>query len=152
MLKEEPPALERLFNPEEHQYALSQSRPGEHLAAVFAAKEALGKAIRDPSLLGKYYREVTVFHQENGTPALRLSDRLTELFRTQGIFVTDLSISHDGDYAVAAVLIERKKLQCDQCLISLAVLEERGVADRLLQVVAKNGQVSYRCPVCFRGW
>ena len=152
MLKEEPAALERLFNPEERQYALSQGRPAEHLAAVFAAKEALGKAIREPSLLGKYYREVTLFHREDGTPALRFSGQLTHLFSAQGIFVTDLSISHDGDYAMAAVLVERKKLQCDQCLLSLSALEERGIADRLIPMVGKDGAVSYRCPVCFRGW
>jgi holo-[acyl-carrier protein] synthase len=152
MLKEEPAALERIFNPEEHQYALSQGRPAEHLAGVFAAKEALGKAIREPSLLGKYYREVTVSHHPDGTPTLRFSGRLTEAFSSQGIFVADLSISHDGDYAMAAVLIERKKLQCDRCLISLAALEQRGVTDRLIQMVGKDGVVSYRCPVCFRGW
>jgi len=152
MLKEEPAALERIFNPEEHQYALSQGRPAEHLAGVFAAKEALGKAVREPSLLGKYYREVTVSHPQGGAPVLQLSGRLADVFSKQGIFVTDLSISHDGDYAVAAVLIEKKQLQCDQCSISLSALEERGIADRLLQVVAKDGKVSYRCPVCFRGW
>lgn len=152
MLKEEPAAVDRIFNAEERQYAMAQKRPAEHLAAVFAAKEALGKAIRDPALLGKYYREVTLFHRPDGTPALRLSGQLAGVFSAQGIFVTDCSISHDGDYAMAAVLVERKQLQCDQCGMPLSALEEKGIADRLLQVVAKDGQVSYRCPVCFRGW
>ncbi len=152
MLKEEPAAADRIFNAEERQYAMAQKRPAEHLAGVFAAKEALGKAVREPSLLGKYYREVTVSHQAGGTPSLRLSGPLTDTFSAKGIFVTDCSISHDGDYAVAAVLIEKKILQCDQCLLSLSTLEERGICDRLVQIVAKDGKVGYRCPVCFRGW
>lgn len=152
MLKEEPAAVDRIFNPEERQYAMSQKRPAEHLAAVFAAKEALGKAVREPALLGKYYREVTVAHHSGGAPSLRLSGQLADTLSAEGIFVTDLSISHDGDYAMAAVLVEKKLLTCDQCMISLSSLEERGIADRLVQMVAKDGKVSYRCPVCFRGW
>lgn len=152
MLKEEPAALERLFNPEERRYALSQAGPAEHLAGVFAAKEALAKAVREPSLLGKYYQEVTVCHGENGTPHLQLSDRLSSAFQARGIRVADLSISHDGDYAVATVLVEVGPLRCAQCLISLSALEERGIASHLLQVVDKTGSSGTLCPVCFRGW
>lgn len=152
MLKEEPATLEKIFNPEEHREALAHKRPAQRLAGIFAAKEALAKAIRQPSLLGKYYREVTVSHQADGRPALQLSPRLTDLLSSQGIFWVDLSISHDGEYALAAVLVEKRKLQCDLCLLPLTVLMERGIADRLLQVVSGEGKVSYRCPVCFRGW
>ena len=152
MLKNEPESLERLFNPEERGHALSQKEPARHLAGVFAAKEALAKAIRDPKLLGKFYREVTVAHQENGAPELRLSDRLSESLSGQGIRVADCSISHDGEYAVAAVLIEKKPLRCDQCGMSLSVLEERGISSNLLQIVDKSGKAGYLCPACFRGW
>ena len=152
MLSEEPNAVERIFNPEERQYAQSQAQPAQHLAAVYAAKEALGKAVREPDVLGKYYREVTVCHQENGAPLLRLSDRLAEALSSRGITVTDLSISHDGDYAVATVLVERKPLHCDRCQRSLANLVEERVADVLIPVVNQEGISGYRCPVCLRGW
>ena len=152
MLKNEPEALERLFHPEERGYALSQKEPARHLAGVFAAKEALAKAIREPKLLGKYHLDVTVVHRENGAPELRLSDRLFESLSDRGIRVADCSISHDGDYALAAVLIEKKPLRCGQCGISLSALEERGISRNLLQIVDKSGQAGYLCPVCFRGW
>ena len=152
MLQSEPGTAERLFNPEEHQYALSKGRQAEHLAGIFAAKEALAKAVREPSLLGKYYREVTVSHRENGTPHLLLSDRLSESLSAQGIHVADCSISHDGDYAVAVVLIECRPLRCDRCQMPLSVLNERGVSDHLLQVVNKEGKTGFLCSVCCRGW
>ena len=152
MLKEEPAAVERIFNPEERQYAQSQGRPAEHLAGIFAAKEALAKAVKEPALLGKYYREVTILHEENGTPFLRFSGRLSELFLSGGITVADLSISHDADYAVAAVVVERRQLRCDRCFVSLGGLEEQRAADGLIQIVNKEGAVGYRCPACFRGW
>lgn len=152
MLKEGPAALERIFTPEERQYSASQMHPAQHLAGFFAAKEALAKAVREPSLLGKYYREVTVCHRENGMPGLRLSESLAKAFSDRGIRVADLSISHDGDYAVAAVLVEQKQLRCGQCSMSLATLQEQGIADVLIQVTNKDGQNEYRCPVCIRGW
>lgn len=152
MLRDGQGSLERLFSPEERQYALSQGRPAQHLAGVFAAKEALAKAVREPDLLGKYYQEVTVGHAEDGAPNLRFSERLAASFSEEGIRVADLSISHDGDYAVAAVLVERGKLQCDQCLLTLSTLQEQGIADALIPIVTRDGQPRYRCPVCMRGW
>lgn len=152
ILQEGPDALERLFNPEERQYALAQKRPAQHLAGVFAAKEALAKAIREPALLGKYYRGVTVRHRENGMPTLELSEELAESLSRGGLRVADLSISHDGDYAVAAVLVEKGKLECDRCSRTLSALAEQGIADALIPVVTPDGQMRYRCPVCMRGW
>lgn len=152
MLKDGPAALERIFAPEERQYSASQTHPAQHLAGIFAAKEALAKAVREPSLLGKYYREVTIGHQENGTPDLKLSESLAKAFSDRGIRVADFSISHDGDYAMAAVLVEQKPLRCGQCSMSLAALQEQRIADVLIQVTNKDGRNEYRCPVCIRGW
>ena len=152
MLRGEESALAKIFLRGEREYAMAQGRPAQHLAGVFAAKEALAKAVRDPALLGAYYQEVTVSHRENGSPDLLLSERLTASFSAEGIRVADLSISHDGDYAVAAVIVERGRLQCDRCLLTLASLQEQGIADALIPVVLQNGQRAYRCPVCMRGW
>lgn len=152
MLKEEPACPDRIFNPEERQYAASQARPAQHLAGIFAAKEAFAKAVREAALLGKYYREVTVCHEADGVPLLRLSAPLAEALSGRGITVADVSISHDGDYAVAAVLVERRQLQCDRCGMSLSTLQEQRIADTLIQIVNKEGETRYRCPVCIRGW
>ncbi len=75
-------------------------------AGFWAVKEACSKA------LGTGIGEVCGFHDivisknGKGAPQLTLSDALTERFR---ITDTSVSITHDGDYAVAVVAIEGLK-------------------------------------------
>jgi holo-[acyl-carrier protein] synthase len=153
-------ALARLFSDAERSYALEQKRPEQHLAGTYAAKEALAKAIREPSLLGNYYREVTVQHSESGAPSLHLSNILGEVFARQRIEVLDVSISHDADYAMAAVLVQfadapaehPKRAQCYRCLITLDHLVEQRIADMLFTVRSADGAMRYLCPACARGW
>ena len=65
----------------------------EHLAGLFAAKEAFFKA------LGRKedWREVLIELSESGKPILR-----SQLLSGQSV---ELSITHDGDYAAAVVII-----------------------------------------------
>src|SRR4051794_3256705 len=76
----------------------------ESLAARFAAKEALIKALgsREPAL-----REIEVVRPERSQPTLRLSGRAAEIAR--GLRVTELALSltHGRDHAVAVVVAVR---------------------------------------------
>lgn len=73
----------------------------EHIAGVFAAKEAFFKAIgKRPDWL-----KVEVKNQKTGRPMLIISDELKEKRRIEDI---DLSISHDKDYAIASISILTK--------------------------------------------
>jgi holo-[acyl-carrier protein] synthase len=157
MLKENAPILERLFNGEELAYATARTRPEEHLAGVFAAKEALAKALRNPGLLGKYHKEVTVSHREDGAVYLRLSDVLAVTLARIGANIVDVSISHDGEYAMAVVLIEMTddkgtQGRCGKCLLTLDYLSGQKITDVLIRVEDRNGTLQYLCPVCLRGW
>ena len=83
--------LRRAFQPAE----LLDPRP-EHLAGLFAAKEACFKALdSQPRWL-----DVTVEMGE-GRPRLRLSPGLTP----PDLISLDLSITHERDYAVAVVVV-----------------------------------------------
>lgn len=75
---------------------LAQNPKLESLAGVFTAKEAFMKAI------GKKidWRDVWVEKQESGEPVL-VSPMLTSGEKAH------VSISHDGEYAIAVVLIEK---------------------------------------------
>ena len=177
ILSDDSGLLDRLFNPEERAYAMTQTQPEQHLAGAFAAKEALAKAVREPKLLGKYQKEVTVSHRDEGVPYLRPSDGLARVLAEKGINIVDLSISHDGDYAMAAVLVEVTdssgsenehdpntkaressrnttaiNLRCYRCLLTLKYLSDQRIADFLIKVEDKNGGARYLCPVCVRGW
>ncbi|MBI2940297.1 MAG: 4'-phosphopantetheinyl transferase superfamily protein [Chloroflexi bacterium] len=84
--------LERAFHPSE----VADTRI-EHLAGVLAAKEAFFKAVG----IGPDWLAVEVIMAASGRPSLRLGGSLGHL----AIQDLDLSISHEGDYAVAAVVL-----------------------------------------------
>lgn len=98
--------LARLFTDEERAYALAKADPAQHLAARFAAKEAgmkaLGRGWRD----GLGWNDFEVVRDAYGRPDLLLHGRAAELARVLGVAKVFLSYSHDGDYAVATVILE----------------------------------------------
>lgn len=78
--------------------------PLESLAARFAAKEALAKALGAPG--GLAWHDAEVVRAESGAPELVL--RGTVLARAEELGVTSahVSLSHDGGMATAVVLLE----------------------------------------------
>jgi len=80
--------LKRVFCPKE----LSDQRI-EHLAGLFAAKEAIVKAL---SLPAGSWQKICVSRQKNGRPKVAIEGIKTPSF--------DLSISHDGNFAIAVFL------------------------------------------------
>lgn len=93
----------RLFTTEEVAACQRRARPEVHLAARFAAKEALLKAIGIGWGRGAAWREVEV--QGTGAPLLCLRGRVQELAAARGVQRTHLSMSHDGGYAIAVVVV-----------------------------------------------
>lgn len=88
----------RLFTPTE------ATRPLASLAARFAAKEALAKALGAPGDL--LWHDAEVIRLGSGRPVLEL--RGTVLARAESLSVarTHLSLSHDGGFATAYVVAE----------------------------------------------
>ena len=102
---------EGCFTPGEWRYAHQQSSndPVRHLAARYAAKEAMIKAWSStrwgkPNRIGSVdFREIEVINDPNGRPAIRLhGNLLSEIGQSAH---TQVSLSHDGDYAIATVLL-----------------------------------------------
>ena len=98
--------LERYFTPGELAYCGSRGRGRmRSLAGLFAAKEAVVKA------LGTGFRgigpgSIEIGHDALGTPVLLPGAALETLLRERGIRTVLLSISHDGDTAVAIAWAE----------------------------------------------
>ena len=94
--------ISRFFTPDEKAYVLSRGKgAAATLAGLFAAREALGKALGcgiDFDL-----KEAEVCHTESGAPYYRLSGSLKNRVGNNRLF---LSISHDGGIAAAVCLIE----------------------------------------------
>ncbi|NCO51035.1 MAG: holo-ACP synthase [Deltaproteobacteria bacterium] len=98
--------LERLFTPTELDYALAFKRGGEHLAARFAAKEAFLKALGTGLRFGLSWQQLEVCRDELGCPRLRASGQALEMLTAKNGARIHLSYSHDGEYAVAQVILE----------------------------------------------
>ncbi|MFF7591971.1 holo-ACP synthase [Kitasatospora purpeofusca] len=65
-----------------------------------AAKEAVFKLLRARDIVLPWL-EVEVSRQPGGAPRATLSGRIAALAEEAGVHAIDISISHDGDYAVA---------------------------------------------------
>jgi len=98
--------VDRLFTEGEKVYSLPKKDPAPHLAARFAAKEAflkaLGLGLRD----GIAWHDMDVVRDELGAPSIKISGKAAEVLRERSIGRIHLSYSHDGEYAVANVVLE----------------------------------------------
>jgi holo-[acyl-carrier protein] synthase len=98
--------LDRVFTADEVAYARRRRDPAEHLAARFAAKEATLKALGTGLTMGVRWREMEVRRARGGPPTLSLSGRTAAIGTARGVRALHLSLTHDGDYALAQVVAE----------------------------------------------
>lgn len=96
--------LDRCFTRGEQGYCLERSRAEEHLAARFAAKEAVLKALGLGLRGGIFWTDVEVTRDEEGAPGVRLHGRAAEVAVERGIGSWLLSISHTSTNAIASAI------------------------------------------------
>ncbi len=97
--------LERIFTPQEIAYCRTRRDPVPHFAARFAAKEAGLKALGTGLRLGIRWQELEVRRERGGPPVLVLSGRCREVGLRRGGDRMLLTLSHDGDYAMAQAML-----------------------------------------------
>lgn len=102
-----PGALQRIFTPAELE-AAKKREPAEYLAARYAAKEALFKAVA-PLLDDGYFdlRLVETLNRPDGSPYIRVSHQLQQILDRVGVRGLYISITTEGDFATAFVLTQR---------------------------------------------
>lgn len=100
------PGLSRLFTPRELAYCLARPDAAPSLAARFAAKEALFKALGTGWGRGGDWTDVEVVRKE-GPPGLALSGRAAEAARLRDATRQHLTLSHSRSSAAAVVVLER---------------------------------------------
>ena len=98
--------VRRFFTPEEENYIHSRGKGAAcTLAGLFAAREALGKALG--SGISFDLREAEVRHDEKGRPYYAFHGALAERVKGERFH---LSISHDGGIAAAMCVREKDDL------------------------------------------
>ncbi len=89
--------LSRIFTPREMAYAKARKSLVQHLAARFAAKEAVVKALGAPKGLGLEWKDVEITHAPSGQPQVILRGTMRRWMKLK-IY---LSLTHTTQYAVA---------------------------------------------------
>jgi holo-[acyl-carrier protein] synthase len=100
-LEKRPRLADRLFTEAELEYAAARRRPGRHLAARFAAKEAVVKALGLAP--GTAVRQIEVVAGD--PPGIRLHDEVAKLAGNRGLSVR-VSLSHEREMATAVAVAE----------------------------------------------
>jgi len=99
-----PGLADRLFTAAERVTASGRPRTPESLAARFAAKEALAKALGAPGNMRWHDAEVQV--NEHGQPLLSIAGTVAARAEMLGVTNWHVSLSHDGGIASAVVVAE----------------------------------------------
>ncbi len=94
----------KLFTEAEQVSPSGQPRHAESLAARFAAKEALAKALGAPG--GMTWTDAEVNADEHGDPCLEVRGTVAARAAVLGVTKLHLSMSHDGGIASAVVIAE----------------------------------------------
>ncbi|MDR0533417.1 MAG: holo-ACP synthase [Verrucomicrobiales bacterium] len=97
--------LERIFLPGEVAYASHQKYPHRHLAARFAAKEAVSKAFGTGIGERLGWHDMEVSRRENGEPYLQLHANGEKLLRERGAGRVMISLTHTEHYAAATAIL-----------------------------------------------
>jgi holo-[acyl-carrier protein] synthase len=97
--------LRRVFTEAEIAYCRRRRDPIPHLAARFAAKEAALKALGTGLRMGVNWRELEVRRERGQAPTMVLTGRSEAIARAKGGSRILLSLTHDGDYALAQALL-----------------------------------------------
>lgn len=99
--------LDRWFTPGEVDYCLARDHPARHVAARFAAKEAVLKALRLSGDGPLRWREIEVCRDADGLPSIVLHGTFRQQADAVGVEALHVSLSHDGRYATATALVVR---------------------------------------------
>ena len=102
-LERTPSMHRRIFTESELAYVAPKTDPVPSLAARFASREAVMKAMGLG--LGAFgFHDVWVDHRESGEPHLNVTGRAAELAIERGIDTWHLSITHTDQVAIAYVV------------------------------------------------
>ena len=96
--------LERVYTQTEQAYCKDKKRMFEHLAARFAAKEAVLKALGTGWSAGIGWTDVEVVHEASGRPRIELHNAASREARERGISSVLISISHTDNAAIASAI------------------------------------------------
>jgi holo-[acyl-carrier protein] synthase len=97
--------LQRLYTDAERTLSAGRASPYPFLAGRFAAKEAILKAIGTGWSGGVRWLDLQILNDTAGKPFAVASGRARALLHGAGVTHILVTVSHDGDYAVAEAIL-----------------------------------------------
>ena len=97
--------LDRVFTTNELNYSNRKKFIYQHLAARFAAKEAVLKAFGDSSINKMEWKEIEIINNKDGRPMVRVKGEVKRTMNKRGVYDIIVSLSHTKNYAVANAIL-----------------------------------------------
>ena len=97
--------LKRVYTEEERAYCFGMKLPYPHLAARFAAKEAVSKAFTTGIGAELGWKSISVYHGERHDPRVRLDEKGQQLLKDVGASHVLLTLSHTHTAAMAVAAL-----------------------------------------------
>jgi holo-[acyl-carrier protein] synthase len=101
--------LQKVYTRRELAYARSKRFPQQHLAARFAAKEAIFKALGEVEREFVGWKNIEIVNDAYGKPEVRWHGRAEAIRRKRGLDGAVVSLSHTENYAVASAMLVFKR-------------------------------------------
>jgi holo-[acyl-carrier protein] synthase len=98
--------LHRVFTDGEIAYSMSMKFPARHLAARFAAKEAVSKAFGTGIGKAMGWRNIDVQKKPSGEPFLVFSGPAQELATQRAVTAAFVTLSHTEHHAIACIVLD----------------------------------------------
>lgn len=101
-----PDAVKRILTDREEEYCNRFQPPHERVAGRFAAKEAIFKALGTGWSQGIGWQQIEILPDPQGAPQATLSGPALAKLLALGATRCRVSISHQGEYAVAFAILD----------------------------------------------
>ena len=98
--------LHRVFTDGEIQYSTSMKFPARHLAARFAAKEAVSKAFGTGIGKAMGWRDIDIRKKPSGEPFLVFTGGAEKMSILRGLTKASITLNHTDHHAMAMIVLE----------------------------------------------
>ncbi len=101
--------LNKIFTEGELEYSLSKANKFQHLAARFAAKEAISKALATGWNKEFRWKDVEIYNEPSGLPRVKLYGKLRKFLEENKEI--KISMSHSRDYVACVAILYTKNTE-----------------------------------------
>lgn len=93
--------LDKIFTKKELNYCFSKAKPEQHLAARYACKEAIVKALYSLRKANIDYKNIEILNNKNQVPIAKINNKDLDNLKIK------ISLSHCKDKAIAFAVVEK---------------------------------------------